>query len=108
MASAHRYHGRRHSKLFRGVMLAARSGLLSKKETLDSLASIAARLDTDAGRQWRPLTDTTDDPIISQRRPKGWRSWQRSEDYYNEGLLIWLDADSLVRDHSAAKTAPHA
>jgi predicted metalloprotease with PDZ domain len=88
---------------FWGVMLAARSGLLSKKETLDSLASIAARLDTDAGRQWRPLTDTTDDPIISQRRPKGWRSWQRSEDYYNEGLLIWLDADSLVRELSGGK-----
>ena len=85
---------------FWGYVLAARSGLLSKDETLGALANIAARLDTDAGRKWRPLADTTDDPIISQRRPKGWRSYQRSEDYYNEGLLIWLDADSLIRELS--------
>ena len=81
-------------------MLGARSGLLSSEETLGALANIAAHLDTDAGRKWRPLEDTTDDPVISQRRPKGWRSWQRSEDYYNEGLLIWLDADSLIRELS--------
>ncbi len=90
---------------FWGYVLGARSGLVSKQETLDALAGIAARLDTDPGRKWRPLQDTTDDPIIAERRPKGWRSYQRSEDYYNEGLLIWLDADSLIRllshgDHS--------
>ena len=85
---------------FWGYVLAARSGLLSKELTLGAFASIAARLDTDAGRKWRPLTDTTDDPIIAQRAPKGWRSWQRAEDYYNEGLLIWLDADSLIRERS--------
>jgi predicted metalloprotease with PDZ domain len=85
---------------FWGLVLAARSGLLSHDETLGAFANLAARLDTDAGRKWRPLADTTDDPIIAQRRPKGWRSWQRSEDYYNEGLLIWLDADSLIRQLS--------
>jgi predicted metalloprotease with PDZ domain len=85
---------------FWGVVLGARSGLLSNEETLGNLASIAARLDTDAGRKWRPLLDTTDDPVISHRQPKGWRSWQRSEDYYNEGLLVWLDADTLIRELS--------
>ena len=85
---------------FWGVVLGARSGLLSKEETLGSLASLAARLDTDAGRQWRPVADTTDDPVISHRGPKAWRSWQRSEDYYNEGLLIWLDVDSTIRELS--------
>ncbi len=85
---------------FWGYVLDARSGLLSTEETLDALAGIAARLDSDPGRKWRPLEDTTDDPVIAQRRPKPWRSWQRSEDYYNEGLLIWLDADSLIRQLS--------
>jgi predicted metalloprotease with PDZ domain len=85
---------------FWGYVLDARSGLLSNEQTLDALAGIAARLDTDAGRKWRPLDDTTDDPIIAHRQPKVWRSWQRSEDYYNEGLLIWLDADSLIRQLS--------
>jgi len=35
---------------------------------------------------------------MSARRPKPWTSWQRSEDYYNEGLLIWLETDSLIRE----------
>ena len=85
---------------FWGYVLSARSGLLSKEETLGALAALAAHLDLDAGREWRPLQDTTDDPIIAQRRPKGWRSYQRSEDYYNEGLLIWLEADGLIRELS--------
>jgi predicted metalloprotease with PDZ domain len=85
---------------FWGFVLAARSGLLTKDATLGAFAYLAARLDTDAGRAWRPLQDTTDDPIIAQRRPKGWRSWQRSEDYYREGLLIWLEVDSIIRERS--------
>jgi predicted metalloprotease with PDZ domain len=85
---------------FWGIVLAARSGLITRQQALDTLASLAARLDTMAGRKWRPLSDTTDDPIIAQRRPKGWINWQRQEDYYNEGALIWLDADSLIRQLS--------
>ncbi len=82
---------------FWGYVLGARSGLFSKQETLDALANIAANLDNRAGRQWRHVEDTTYDPIITARRPKGWTSWQRSEDYYNEGLLIWMEADSIIR-----------
>ncbi len=85
---------------FWGFVLAARSGLLSKQDTLDAFASVAATYDTRAGRAWRPLIDTTNDPVIALRRPKGWISWQRSEDYYQEGQLIWLDADSLLRELS--------
>ena len=81
---------------FWGYVLGARSGLFTKQETLDAYAHIAARLDTAKGREWRPLEDTTHDPIISARRPKGWTSWQRSEDYYNEGLMMWLEADAII------------
>lgn len=83
---------------FWGYVLGARSGLYSKEQTLDAIAAIAAGLDQRKGREWRPLEDTTYDPIISARRPKPWTSWQRSEDYYNEGLLIWLEADGLLRE----------
>ncbi len=82
---------------FWGYVLGARSGLFSKQETLDAYAHIAAKLDTAKGREWRPMEDTTHDPIIAARRPKGWSSWQRSEDYYNEGLMIWLEADAIIR-----------
>lgn len=82
---------------FWGYVLGARSGLFSKQETLDALASIAATQDVRRARDWRDVEDTTRDPIITARRPKGWVSYQRSEDYYNEGLLIWLEVDSTLR-----------
>jgi predicted metalloprotease with PDZ domain len=82
---------------FWGYVLEARSGLASKQDILDSLASIAAGLDVRKAREWRSLDDTTNDPVIANRRPKGWVSWQRSEDYYNEGLLIWVEADAIIR-----------
>lgn len=88
---------------FWGYVLQARSGIVSKQDTLDMLANIAASLDNRPARSWRPLVDTTNDPIISARRPKGWVSWQRSEDYYNEGLLIWLEADAKLRELSRGK-----
>ncbi|GAB5487428.1 MAG: M61 family metallopeptidase [Parasphingorhabdus sp.] len=88
---------------FWGYVLGARSGLYSKQDTLDALAAIAAGMDRRVGRQWRPLIDTTHDPIIAARRPKPWSSWQRAEDYYNEGLLIWLEADQIIRRESDGK-----
>ena len=85
---------------FWGQILAARSGLQSKAEALETLAATAARLDNVKGRQWRVLEDTTLDPIIAARRPKPWASWQRTEDYYQEGLMIWLEADAIMRRES--------
>jgi predicted metalloprotease with PDZ domain len=88
---------------FWGYVLQARSGLVSKEDTLDAYAYIAASYDNTPGRRWRPLVDTTNDPIISMRRPKGWSNYQRSEDYYNEGLLVWMEVDSILRDQSGGK-----
>ena len=85
---------------FFGYVLQARAGLVSKEDTLDQLAGIAAGLDAAAGRRWRSLTDTTYDEALNARRPKGWASWQRGEDYYNEGLLIWLEVDGILRERS--------
>jgi predicted metalloprotease with PDZ domain len=86
-----------------GSVLASRSGLRSKQQALDQLAMTAAFYETQTGRQWRPMQDTTNDPIVQMRRPEPWRDWQRSEDYYNEGQLIWLDADTLIRERSKGK-----
>jgi predicted metalloprotease with PDZ domain len=86
---------------FWGWVLAARSGLTTPSQARDNLARTAAAYDNQAGRQWRNLQDTTNDNIYSGRRPKDWRNWQRTGgDYYGEMLLIWLDADSLIREKS--------
>ncbi|HTR85630.1 MAG TPA: hypothetical protein VMI56_14220 [Reyranella sp.] len=86
-----------------GYVLAARSELVSKQQALDSLAYDAAIFDSRVGRSWRALDDTTNAPIILERRPSAWRSWQRAEDYYTEGELIWLDADTLIRERTGGK-----
>lgn len=85
---------------FWGYVFQARSGLVTKENTLESYAAIMASLDNRKAREWRPMGDTTNDPVITPRAPKGWVSWQRSEDYYNEGLLIWMEVDSILREQS--------
>src|SRR5262249_25266924 len=86
-----------------GWVLAARSGLFTRQQALDDPALIAAAYDRRIGRQWRTLADTTNDPIAAMRRPLPWRSWERSEDYYFEGQLLWLDADTLIRERSGGR-----
>ncbi|HEY0413971.1 MAG TPA: PDZ domain-containing protein [Allosphingosinicella sp.] len=89
---------------FWGYVLDARSGMMSKQETLDAIAATAATYDqATPGRSWRPLIDTTNDPVIAQRTPQPWRGWQRSEDYYSEGQLIWIDVDRILRQQSGGR-----
>jgi predicted metalloprotease with PDZ domain len=87
-----------------GYVLGARSGLVTKEQTLDALAMTAATYSLGRpGRNWRTVEDTGYDPAIASRRPAPWTSWQRSEDYYSEGQLVWLDADTLIREKSGGK-----
>ena len=83
-----------------GYVLAARSGLLTKQQALDAIAGTAATYDNRVGREWRAMQDTTEDPILSMRPPAVvWTQLAgRSEDYYSEGQLIWLDADTKIRE----------
>jgi predicted metalloprotease with PDZ domain len=86
-----------------GNVLAARAGFRTAEQARDEIASLAAAYDHREGRAWRSLADTTNQPIIAARVPQAWRNWQRGEDYYTEGELIWLDADTLIREKSGGK-----
>lgn len=87
-----------------GFVLGVRSGLVTREQTLDALAMTAATYSIGRpGRQWRSVEDTTNDPIIASRRPLPWTSWQRSEDYYSEGQMVWLDVDTLIREKTGGK-----
>ena len=81
-----------------GNVLTARSGMRTPEETREVFARVAAGFEISPGREWRPLVDTTNQPTVSQRTPVTWVSWQRPEDYYTEGALIWLDADTKIRE----------
>jgi predicted metalloprotease with PDZ domain len=86
-----------------GQVLASRAALWTHQQLLDRLALTAAGYEVQAGRRWRAVQDTTNDEIINPRRPQSWPTWQRFEDYYDEGALIWLDADTLIRERSKGK-----
>jgi predicted metalloprotease with PDZ domain len=83
-----------------GQVLAARAGLLTAAQVRDLIAIEAAMMDATPGRTWRNLQDTTNDPIISWHPQPAWQSYSRAGDYYLEGLLIWLDADTWIREKS--------
>jgi predicted metalloprotease with PDZ domain len=88
---------------FWGNVLAARSGLMPVEDVRAELARTAAYYDTLPGRAWRPLIDTTNDPIVQGRRPQPWTSYMRGEDYYSEGMLIWLEVDAKLRQLSGGQ-----
>jgi predicted metalloprotease with PDZ domain len=81
------------------MVLAARSGLWTPEFARDVFASTAATYTLKRpGRSWRPLADTTNQPVMNARRPLSWVSWQRTEDYYTESALLWLGVDSRLRE----------
>jgi predicted metalloprotease with PDZ domain len=79
-------------------VLCARAGLWKLEQGHEALAITAAMYEMRPGSRWRPMFDTTRDPIIAARAPLPWISWQRSEDYYSEGALMWLDVDTRIRE----------
>ena len=81
-------------------VLAARAGLVTTEESLDHFARTAAFRSGMAGRAWRPLQDTTSDPLIASSGERPWYDQQRGYDYYDEMVLVWLDVDTLIRERS--------
>jgi len=80
-----------------GDMLAARSGLETQAQYRDILARSAASLDYRPGREWRSTSDTAISASILRDDGPEWAMWRRGQDYYQEGELLWLDADTLIR-----------
>ncbi len=88
---------------YMGNVLAARSGLKSQAEYRDLLAMSAANLEYKPGRQWRPTEDTAVAASILRGGNPAWSNWRRGQDYYQEGELFWLDADTLIRKQTGNK-----
>jgi predicted metalloprotease with PDZ domain len=80
-----------------GDVLAARSAMWTPETYRQALAWSAARLDEKPGRTWRNLEDTAIAAQILRGGSVNWSNWRRSQDYYQEGELIWLDVDTTIR-----------
>ncbi len=84
-------------------VLTARGGLESPERAREDLARMAGGLDKRPGRTWRPLQDTADEAQELYGAPEGWAAWRRGVDFYDEGVLLWLEADVLIRQKTGGK-----
>ena len=82
-------------------VLATRAGLYTPEQAQEVLAANAAMFDHRPGRRWRNLQDTVYPSIVDfNDAPQTWESWQRGYDFYDEGTLLWLDVDTVLRELS--------
>jgi predicted metalloprotease with PDZ domain len=88
---------------FYGELQAERSGIWTKQEWLDTLADTYAYLDDTHGRLTRPLLDTATAASTLYGAPREWESERRAVDYYDEGNLMWLEADVIIRNASGGR-----
>lgn len=86
-----------------GLQMARESGLISDQDYRDLLAMDAAEQVSRPGRQWKSLADSDYDPVYLAGHPITWRDWERREDYYTEGPLLWLGVDAHIRRSTDGK-----
>ena len=86
-----------------GYVLTARSGLWTPEQWRDQIAKIAMTYSHRPGRLWRPLEDTAVAAQILYGAPFAFSDYRRGVDYYDEGALIWLEADTILRQKSGGK-----
>jgi predicted metalloprotease with PDZ domain len=83
-----------------GMLLATRAGFNDAAYMRDYLGFAASYLGHEPGRATTPLVDTAAEDWVLRSPPTGWASLSRGQDYYEEGALIWLRADTLIREQS--------
>lgn len=83
-----------------GVVLGARSGLAPGTSGRDLIAYEAEDMQEHKGRLWRPLSDTAVEASLLYGARPDWQAWRRGVDFYEEGTLIWLEVDALIREKS--------
>jgi predicted metalloprotease with PDZ domain len=82
-------------------ILTGRSGLWPADQSREYIAYLAANQDHNRpGRKWRPLADTAVSVPILGGLPQPWTAYRRALDYYDESSLIWLEADTVLRQKS--------
>jgi predicted metalloprotease with PDZ domain len=83
-----------------GDVLGARSGLSPGTTARDVIALEADDMQQHRGRVWRPLSDTAVEASLLYGARPDWEAWRRGVDFYEEGTLIWLEVDALIREKS--------
>jgi predicted metalloprotease with PDZ domain len=83
-----------------GEILMVRSGLIDGTAYREGLAATIRSLSHKEGRRWRSLEDTGVVSYMLRAGSPNWGGLRRDQDYYFEGMLIWLEADAIIREKS--------
>jgi len=83
-----------------GEVLQVRSGLTTTNDYMAELSGRISSLMHTEGRRWRPLEDTAIANHVLRAFSPSWGQLRRSQDYYDEGMLLWLEADAIIRQQS--------
>jgi len=83
-----------------GFLLATRAGFNDAAQLRGYLAAETAYLSNKQGRNSTALVDTATENWVLRSVDDAWSSIRRGEDYYDEGALIWLRADTIIREQS--------
>jgi predicted metalloprotease with PDZ domain len=86
-----------------GEVLQVRAGLESQEEYRQALTAAIRSLSHHEGRRWRSLEDTGVASYVLRASSPNWNGLRRDQDYYFEGMLLWLEADAIIRERSGGK-----
>ena len=91
------------TEYFGSLVLTDRAALRPTELTHDYLAFNGAFFEGRAGRSWRPLQDTATAASVLYTAPGLWDDKRRAVDYYDEGTLLWLEADTTIRQQTGSR-----
>jgi predicted metalloprotease with PDZ domain len=86
-----------------GLVLAGRSGMQTPEQWREQFAEIAMTYSHRPGRSWRALEDTATAAQTLYGARRAFSNYRRDVDFYGEGALIWLEADTIIRQNSRGK-----
>jgi len=86
-----------------GQLLATRAGFNDAAYLLDYIGFVAAYLAQIPARASTPLVDTATESWVLRTTDDAWGSLRRAQDYYDEGALIWLRADTIIREQTQGR-----
>ncbi|MGH8124274.1 MAG: M61 family metallopeptidase [Rhodanobacteraceae bacterium] len=89
------------------AVMDARSGFWTPAEFRQSLAMTAAAMDHVPGRTWDSLQNVANTAQLEYYVPSEWDNWRRGTDFYPEGVLLWLDVDTKLRELSHGRRSLH-
>lgn len=80
-----------------GEVLEVRSGMQPIDEYRWEVAGRVRWAKLQQGRAWRSLADTGAASHTLRGWSARWSHLRRGQDYYNEGAMVWMEADAIIR-----------